>query len=109
MQPDNCGPTYIVVGDGGNEEGIEQDFTSPQAEWSAYRDVAFGQASFVIVNETVAEWTWKADDGTPIDAVRTKSLFVLYAHLQQALLDAFAISLKPSHCVFSVHALVPSV
>lgn len=80
-KPDNCGPTYIVVGDGGNEEGIEQDFTSPQAEWSAYRDVAFGQASFVIVNETVAEWTWKADDGTPIDAVNITRPYLCANHL----------------------------
>ena len=60
----------MIIGDGGNEEGVEDDFTNPQAEWSAYRDLAFGQASFVIMNETVAEWAWKADDGTPLDAVR---------------------------------------
>ena len=29
LQPDNCGPTYVVIGDGGNEEGVEDDFTSP--------------------------------------------------------------------------------
>lgn len=68
-KPDNCGPTHIVIGDGGNEEGVENDFTSPQAGWSAYRDLAFGQAEFVILNETAANWTWKADDGTPIDQV----------------------------------------
>jgi len=69
LQPDNCGPTYIIIGDGGNEEGVEDDFTQPQAAWSAYRDLAFGQASFVILNETTASWIWSADDGTPIDAV----------------------------------------
>ena len=69
MQPDNCGPTYIVIGDGGNDEGVEDDFTNPQAAWSAFRDLAFGQASFVITNSTTAEWAWMADDGTPIDAV----------------------------------------
>lgn len=69
LQPDNCGPTYIIIGDGGNEEGVENDFTNPQAEWSAYRDLAFGQASFVILNETTATWTWTADDGTPVDMV----------------------------------------
>ena len=68
-QPDNCGPTYIIIGDGGNEEGVEDDFTQPQAAWSAYRDLAFGQASFVILNETTASWIWSADDGTPLDAV----------------------------------------
>ena len=69
LQPDNCGATHIVIGDGGNEEGVENDYTVPQAAWSAYRDLAFGQASFVIVNETSAEWAWRSDDGTPIDQV----------------------------------------
>lgn len=69
LQPDNCGATHIVIGDGGNEEGVENDYTVPQAAWSAYRDLAFGQASFVIMNETSAEWAWRADDGTPIDQV----------------------------------------
>lgn len=58
-----------MIGDGGNEEGVENDYTVPQAAWSAYRDLAFGQASFVIMNETSAEWAWRADDGTPIDQV----------------------------------------
>ena len=48
---------------------MENDYTIPQAAWSAYRDLAFGQASFVIMNETSAEWAWRADDGTPIDQV----------------------------------------
>lgn len=69
LQPDNCGATHIVIGDGGNEEGVENDYTTPQAAWSAYRDLDFGQASFVIVNETSAEWAWRADDGTSLDQV----------------------------------------
>ena len=77
LQPDNCGPTYIIIGDGGNEEGVEDDFTVPQAAWSAYRDLAFGQASFVILNETTASWIWSADDGTPIDAVSGLCLSVM--------------------------------
>ena len=68
-KPDNCGPTYIILGDGGNEEGVENDFTQPQAGWSAYRDLAFGQAEFTILNDTAANWTWKADDGLPLDQV----------------------------------------
>ena len=68
-KPDNCGPTYIIIGDGGNEEGVENDFTQPQAGWSAYRDLAFGQAEFTILNDTAANWTWKADDGAPLDQV----------------------------------------
>ena len=49
---------------------MENDFAQPQAGWSAYRDLAFGQAEFTILNTTSANWTWKADDGTPVDQVR---------------------------------------
>lgn len=80
-KPDNCGPTYIVIGDGGNEEGVEDDFTNPQAAWSAFRDLAFGQASFVITNSTTAEWAWMADDGTPIDAVNITRPYLCANHL----------------------------
>ena len=48
---------------------MENDFAQPQAGWSAYRDLAFGQAEFTILNTTSANWTWKADDGTPVDQV----------------------------------------
>lgn len=48
---------------------MENDYTTPQAAWSAYRDLDFGQASFVIMNETSAEWAWRADDGTSLDQV----------------------------------------
>lgn len=75
-KPDNCGPTYIILGDGGNAEGVENDFTQPQAGWSAYRDLAFGQAEFTILNATAAKWTWKADDGSPLDQVSTPSRYI---------------------------------
>lgn len=80
-KPDNCGPTYIIIGDGGNEEGVENDFTQPQAAWSAYRDLAFGQASFVILNETTASWIWSADDGSPLDAVNITRPYLCANHL----------------------------
>lgn len=80
-KPDNCGTAYIVIGDGGNEEGVEDDFTNPQAAWSAFRDLAFGQASFVIMNETSAEWAWRADDGTPIDQVTITRPYLCANHL----------------------------
>ena len=69
MQPDNCGPTYIVIGDGGNEEGVEDDFTNPQAAWHQCLHSHFAQLSFVIKHSTTAEWAGMAADGPSIDAV----------------------------------------
>ncbi len=59
----------VVVGDGGNEEGVQKDFLSVQPAWSAYRDLAFGVASFEVLNTTYAHWLWTADNGTLIDEV----------------------------------------
>ena len=59
----------VVVGDGGNEEGVQRDFVGVQPAWSAYRDLAFGVASFEVLNTTYAHWLWTADNGTLIDEV----------------------------------------
>ena len=59
----------VVVGDGGNEEGVQKDFVAVQPAWSAYRDLAFGVASFEVLNTTYAHWRWTADNGTLIDEV----------------------------------------
>ena len=32
-----CGPVYIVIGDGGNREGLADTYNEPQPEWSAFR------------------------------------------------------------------------
>ena len=34
---DGAGPVYIVVGDGGNREGLAETYDEPQPEWSAFR------------------------------------------------------------------------
>ena len=59
----------VVVGDGGNEEGVQRNFLGQQPAWSAFRDTDFGVASFVVVNTTFATWTWRADNGTLVDQV----------------------------------------
>ncbi|KAL3152817.1 hypothetical protein ABBQ38_012398 [Trebouxia sp. C0009 RCD-2024] len=94
-KPDNCGPTYIIIGDGGNEEGVENDFTQPQAGWSAYRDLAFGQAEFVILNQTSANWTWKADDGSPLDQVIITRPYLCANHLAPPYLGPAASAASP--------------
>ena len=34
---DETGPVYIVIGDGGNREGLSETYNDPQPEWSAFR------------------------------------------------------------------------
>lgn len=33
-----CGPTYVVIGDGGNREGLSQDYMT-QPSWCAAKNV----------------------------------------------------------------------
>ena len=56
---DVCGPTHLVVGDGGNYEGPYGDgWRAPQPDWSAFREGSFGAGRLVIENATDARWTW---------------------------------------------------
>ncbi|KAH8964065.1 hypothetical protein BDL97_04G044600 [Sphagnum fallax] len=62
-------PTYIVIGDGGNNEGPSSTFTEPQPNYSAYREASFGHGLFDIKNRTHAIWTWhRNQDGEPVVA-----------------------------------------
>lgn len=53
-----CGPAYINIGDGGNREGASPQWTSPQPEWSAFREASFGVGGLQLVNDTHAYFTW---------------------------------------------------
>lgn len=65
----NSAPTYIVIGDGGNIEGIAGVYTEPQPNYSAYREASFGHGLFQIYNHTHAEWTWhRNQDGEAVVA-----------------------------------------
>jgi len=59
----DCGPTHIVVGDGGNHEGPAsagaKGWHQPQPEWSAFRETSFGIGLFTVHNATHSEWTWR--------------------------------------------------
>jgi hypothetical protein len=37
-----CAPTYVVIGDGGNREGLATQWLEPAPEWSAVREAAYG-------------------------------------------------------------------
>ncbi|KAL2892950.1 Purple acid phosphatase 25 [Bienertia sinuspersici] len=55
---DQNAPVYLTVGDGGNIEGLANNFIEPQPSYSAYREASFGHAVLEIKNQTHAFYTW---------------------------------------------------
>merc|ERR1712054_421346 len=52
------GPTYVVIGDGGNREGHANHF-HPQPAWSAFRNgTRYGHGKLTLVNSTHMKWDW---------------------------------------------------
>ncbi|KAF7061739.1 hypothetical protein CFC21_068408 [Triticum aestivum] len=51
-------PVYVTIGDGGNIEGIANNFTEPQPSYSAFREASFGHATLEIKNRTHAYYAW---------------------------------------------------
>lgn len=59
VRPD--GITYVVVGDGGNREGLADRYISPSPAWSAYRKANYGFAVLHVENSTHALMEWYKD------------------------------------------------
>ncbi|KAL0308406.1 UNVERIFIED_CONTAM: Purple acid phosphatase 25 [Sesamum radiatum] len=55
---DASAPVYITIGDGGNIEGIADNFIEPQPSYSAFREASFGHAILELKNRTHAYYTW---------------------------------------------------
>uniref|UniRef100_A0A7S2GGI2 Purple acid phosphatase C-terminal domain-containing protein n=1 Tax=Haptolina brevifila TaxID=156173 RepID=A0A7S2GGI2_9EUKA len=55
---DDCGITYLNLGDGGNREGAYVPWLMPQPAWSAFREGTFGTGLLTIVNATHAFYNW---------------------------------------------------
>jgi acid phosphatase type 7 len=55
-----CGPTYLIVGDGGNYEGEASPWRADSniTTWSAFREASFGVGGLDIVNSTHAFFSW---------------------------------------------------
>jgi acid phosphatase type 7 len=55
-----CGPTYLIVGDGGNYEGEATPWRDDanSTGWSAFREASFGVGGLEIVNSTHAFFSW---------------------------------------------------
>lgn len=61
---DECGPTYVTMGDGGNYETVEQKWmndeeTGEPPQWSAFREGSFGVGSLHIMDSEEAYFEWK--------------------------------------------------
>ncbi|CAN1255823.1 Purple acid phosphatase 2 [Linum perenne] len=62
-------PVYITIGDGGNIEGLANNMTDPQPEYSAFREASFGHAILDIKNRTHARYSWhRNQDGYSAEA-----------------------------------------
>lgn len=64
LKPEECGITYINIGDGGNREGVNKmwldEFNAP---YRAKGESSFGFGKLKILNKTHAEWNWSRNMG----------------------------------------------
>ncbi|KAL6998072.1 putative purple acid phosphatase 20 [Sarracenia purpurea var. burkii] len=76
-QPNDCGPIFITIGDGGNREGLASTYIDPQPKISIFREASFGHGRFKVANATHALWEWhRNDDGDSVvaDSIWLKNL-----------------------------------
>ncbi|CAM8955282.1 unnamed protein product [Rhodiola kirilowii] len=72
-----CGPVHIVIGDGGNREGLASKYMNPQPKISLFREASFGHGELEVVNGTHALWTWhrnEDDESVVADSTWLRSL-----------------------------------
>lgn len=72
----NLGPVYINIGDGGNREGLSNEYIKPSPKWSAFREPSYGMGVLNLMNSTHAVWQWHRNQdgimviGDNVDIVR---------------------------------------
>ncbi|CAA6667579.1 unnamed protein product [Spirodela intermedia] len=61
---DPCGPLHVTIGDGGNREGLADNFQRQHktAPLSEFREASFGHGRLRVVNGTHARWSWHRND-----------------------------------------------
>lgn len=58
----------LVVGNGGNGEGLYDSWRDPQPVWSLHREATYGYGSLTVYNETTLHWQMiRAQDGKVAD------------------------------------------
>jgi hypothetical protein len=61
---DPTGAVHVTIGDGGNREGLYNNWENPQPAYSAFREAFYGHGELTLVNDTHASWAWlRNDDG----------------------------------------------
>ena len=77
----NLGPVYINIGDGGNREGLSNDYIKPSPKWSAFREPSFGMGMLNVLNSTHAVWQWhRNQDGDMIIADNVDIVRLMQLH-----------------------------
>jgi len=62
------GMVTLVVGNGGNGEGLYNDWRQPQPEWSIFRESSYGFGSLTVHNSSSLHWQMiRADDSSVAD------------------------------------------
>lgn len=51
-------PYYITIGDGGNKEGLADEWVEPQPDWSSFRQASYGYGELNVLNSTHTLWQW---------------------------------------------------
>ena len=54
----SCGMHHVIVGDGGNREGLYNGWSDPAPAWSASREASYGFATLTVHNRTHALYEW---------------------------------------------------
>jgi hypothetical protein len=53
------GTVYVTIGDGGNREGLYDEWQEPAPEWVAFRNGShYGRGDLLVVNATHLRWQW---------------------------------------------------
>ena len=76
------GITYVVVGDGGNREGLATDYIEPPPAWSAYRRANYGFGMLHVANATHARVDWLEDNFTGNPLVQDSTWISTTQHRQ---------------------------
>jgi len=80
---DDCGPVHIVIGDGGNREGLADSYDEPQPEWSAFREASYGSGTLDLLNTTHALWRWhRNQDSEAIVSDEVRPQFTKWAQIR---------------------------
>jgi len=61
------GIVTLVVGNGGNGEGLYPNWRDPKPDWSIVREASYGFGSLTVYNSSHLHWQMIRDDGTVAD------------------------------------------